>query len=83
MKWMWKLKTKKTMKKKKKKKEKKPNVNLIFSDVDHIFLIFDPWIGPQAFRHSLHLRKKWFFLCEEGSNSRFNLVQIDPWAFGP
>jgi hypothetical protein len=34
------------------KKKKKLKVNLILTHVDHTFLILDPSIGPQAFRHT-------------------------------
>jgi hypothetical protein len=37
-----------------------------------------------TFRHThCTLRKKKFFKCEKGFKSRFNLLQIGPWAFGP
>jgi hypothetical protein len=73
----------KTMKEKKKKRNK-PNVNLILSHGNHTFLISNPQIGPQAFRHTHCIsRKECFFQCEERSNSRFNLLQVGPWAFGP
>jgi hypothetical protein len=37
--------------------------------------------GHQAFRHThCTLRKSVFFKCEEGFNSRFNLLHIGPWT---
>jgi hypothetical protein len=64
-------------KKRKKRKEKRPKVNLIFSHVNHNFLVFGPCIEPQNFIHT-HEKKSVFFECEEGSNARFNLLQIGP-----
>jgi hypothetical protein len=49
-----------------KRREKKPNVNLIFSHVNHTFFILDHWIGPKPFRHSLYLRKIGFFNLKKG-----------------
>jgi hypothetical protein len=43
----------------------------------------DSWIGPQAFKHTHStLGIFFFFLCEEKSYEKFNLLQIGPWAFG-
>jgi hypothetical protein len=39
--------------------------------------------NPQAFRHTHCILGKMFFEFEEESNSRFNLLQIGPWTFGP
>ncbi len=48
--------------KKKRKKEKKPKVNLVLSHVNHIFLILDPQIGHQVFKHThCILKEKLFF----------------------
>jgi hypothetical protein len=45
---LWIKKNKKTIRKKKERQK----VNLIFSHVNHVFLILDPWIGPQTFIHT-------------------------------
>ncbi len=52
MKWKWKQKIKKKLWKKERRIEKRPNVHLILSHVNHTFLILNPPIGPQAFRHT-------------------------------
>ncbi len=63
------------------RREKTPNVHLILSHVNHTFWILNPPIGPQAFRHTrCTLRIFIYFLCEEGSNSRFNL--LSNWSLG-
>jgi hypothetical protein len=47
---------------KEKEKEKRPRVNLILSCGNHTFLISNPQIGPQAFKHTHCIsRKKRFF----------------------
>jgi hypothetical protein len=48
--------------KKGRKKEKKPKVNLILSHVNHIFLVLNLQIGPQAFRHTHYTIRKNVFL---------------------
>jgi len=64
-------------------KKQKPKINLIFLYANQTFLIWDPQIEPQAFRHTnCTLGKNVFLKCEEWSNSRFNLLQIGLWAFG-
>lgn len=46
--------------------------------------ILGPRIRPQAFQtHSLYFKTLKINKCEEGSNSRFNSIQIGPYAFGP
>jgi hypothetical protein len=52
-----------------KKEEEKniPKVNLILLHANHTFLILDPWIEPQAFKHThCTLRTKVFFNVKEG-----------------
>jgi hypothetical protein len=75
--------TKKTMKKKGKKK-KKPKVNLIFSHVNHIFLISDPWIIPKAWDTIIVPKENMFFKMWKRVQFKVTiLLQIGPWAFGP
>ncbi len=64
-----KKKKKKTPCKKKKKKRKKSIINIILSHVNHTFFNIEPSNRtPSLKTHSLYLRKKRFFKCEE----RFN-----------
>jgi hypothetical protein len=43
------------------KEKKRKRFNLILSHINHIFFILDPWIWPQAFRHThCTLRKSVF-----------------------
>jgi hypothetical protein len=57
-----------------KKKRKRPKAKLILSHVNHTFFILDPWIGPQAFKHT-H--------CTIGNNVSLNveesLIQCSIW----
>jgi len=68
------------------KKKKKPMVNLILSHVNNTFLILEPWIGPQTFRHThCAIGKNVFLHVEKGP------IQCTIWlkltlgllAFGP
>jgi hypothetical protein len=63
----------KTKDRKNHEKKKRPKVNLIFSHVNHNFLILDLGIEPQTFRHSLE--KKCFFEWEERSNVKKGPMQ--------
>jgi hypothetical protein len=55
--------------------KKGPKMNLILSHFNHTFLILNARIGPQVLRHThCTFKKKSFLKCEEGSNSRFNLI---------
>jgi hypothetical protein len=46
----------------KKQKEEEKKANLILSHVNHTFFILDPWIWPQAFRHTHYTLGEMFFL---------------------
>ncbi len=67
----------------KKINNKIPKVNLILSHANHTFRILDPQIGLPLDTLIAPQKEMFFFRCEEGSNSRFNLPQIGPWVFGP
>jgi hypothetical protein len=61
----------------KKRRKKKQKVNLILSHVNHTFLISDPQIGPQAFRHTHCVVGKSAF-----SNVKESLIQGSIWSMG-
>ncbi len=68
----------------KREKNKRPKVNLILSHVNHTFLILNLKIGPKDFKHTCcTIEKKCIFNVKKGLNSKFNLLQIGPWAFSP
>jgi hypothetical protein len=76
----WNAKIKKPWKKRK-KREKWPRVNLILSCGNHIFLISNPQIGPQAFIHTRSIsRKKRFFLMWR--KVQFKVQFASSWSLG-
>jgi hypothetical protein len=58
----------------KREKKKGPKVKLIFSHINHNFLILDLGIEPQTFRH-IHSKKRYFLECEERSNVKKSPMQ--------
>jgi hypothetical protein len=64
----------------KKKKEEEKKANLILSHVNHTFFILDPWIWPQAFRHTHYTIGKNVFINVNKDPIKHSIL---PWTFCP